>query len=267
MTEQQFKKYDEGKGFGFWWQFVLYALVGQLCWNIENQWFNTFLYTHITKDVSYVTAMVILSATLTCFSTFLFGTISDRTGKRQKWLGLGFIIWGFTTIAVGLCQYTVSWWGPAIAATMVVLFDGIMSFVGSIAYDCSFNTWTNDHTNKNNEGKIGWVLSVMPVIATILGTVVGGMIVQSEVKTYVDPVTGVVNTVGSNYQLLFILMGIAVIICGILAFIFTRDSSKVQKNIDGSFWHQFAQPFNFKKLKLIPNIKEMILACLVIAHK
>ena len=27
------------------------GLVGQLCWNIENQWFNTFVYAKIAKDL------------------------------------------------------------------------------------------------------------------------------------------------------------------------------------------------------------------------
>ena len=28
------------------------GLVGQLCWNIENQWFNTFVYAKIAKPVN-----------------------------------------------------------------------------------------------------------------------------------------------------------------------------------------------------------------------
>ena len=26
------------------------GIAGQLCWNIENQWFNTFVYAKIAKD-------------------------------------------------------------------------------------------------------------------------------------------------------------------------------------------------------------------------
>ena len=34
------------------------GLAGQLCWNIENQWFNTFIYAKIAKDPSIISWMV-----------------------------------------------------------------------------------------------------------------------------------------------------------------------------------------------------------------
>lgn len=256
--DNKLELYDNGKSVGFWWQFILFAICGQLCWNVENQWFNTFLYRKIIQDVDYVTAMVIVSATLTCFSTFLFGTISDRIGKRKKLIGWGNIIWGISTIAVGLTEFLVknnNVRTVVFAATMVVVLDGIMSFIGSIAYDCGFNVWVNDHTTTKNQGMIGWVLGVMPVIATILGTVVGGAIINANPD---DPHSG-------NYQALFISMGAFVIVCGILCLLFSKDKSDLKPRKNGSFWHQFATPFRFENIKSIPNFKEMILACLVIA--
>ncbi len=132
---------------------------------------------------------------------------------------------------------------------MVVALDGVMSFIGSIAYDCGFNVWVNDHTTSRNTGKIGWVLGVMPVLATILGTVLGGIIIGEN----------------DNYQALFITMGSFVILCGVLGLIFTKDKTGLKPAKNGSFWNQLATPFKFKKLKEMPNIKEMILACCVIA--
>ena len=46
------EKYDSGRGFSFWRQFIFLALCGQLCRNVENQWFNTFLYRKITQDAT-----------------------------------------------------------------------------------------------------------------------------------------------------------------------------------------------------------------------
>ena len=54
------------------------GLVGQLCWNIENQWFNTFVYAKIAKDPTIISWMVAISAIATTIATFLFGTLSDR---------------------------------------------------------------------------------------------------------------------------------------------------------------------------------------------
>lgn len=70
----------------FWFLMWGLGLAGQLCWNIENQWFNTFVYAKIAKDSSIVTLMVITSALVTTFSTFLFGTLSDRIGSRRRFV-------------------------------------------------------------------------------------------------------------------------------------------------------------------------------------
>ena len=252
------KKYDQGQGFKFTFTFLILCLCGQLCWNVENQWFNTFLYRKITQNVSYVTAMVIISATLTCISTFIFGAISDRRGKRKRLMGWGYIAWGASTILVGVCEYMtkIPFSTPAVAitvaATMVVALDGVMSFIGSIAYDAMFNAWTNDHTTEKNKGFIGTIYGIMPVIATILGTVAGGAVLAIGG----DP-TG-------NYQLLFWLMGLFVSISGILTLIFVKDRSNLKPQVEGSLIHQATASFRFKELKNLPNIKEMILACIVI---
>lgn len=59
------------------------GLVGQLCWNIENQWFNTFVYAKIAKDPTIISWMVAISAIATTIATFLFGTLSDRKASGK----------------------------------------------------------------------------------------------------------------------------------------------------------------------------------------
>ena len=34
------------------------GLAGQLCWNMENQWFNTFVYSKIGKNPSIITTQI-----------------------------------------------------------------------------------------------------------------------------------------------------------------------------------------------------------------
>ena len=244
------ERYDRGEGIHFWLQVILFTGIGQLCWNIENQWFALFLNAKVTLDVTYTTAMTIVSATLTLISSLLFGTIQDRKGKRQIYLGVGFILWGLSTILmyiaepianIGTHSYVI------LAAWLVVLIDGIMSFMGSIGYDSSVNIWINDHTTTKNKGTIGAIVGIMPVIATIVGTVVGGAIIGDN----------------QNYLLLFMCMGIGVIISGIICIIFTRDKKNLKPHKDGTFMHQLLSPFRFKELKDIPNIKELICSLLV----
>ena len=47
------------------------GIAGQICWNMENQWFNTFVYAKIAKDPTIISWMVGVSATATTISTFL----------------------------------------------------------------------------------------------------------------------------------------------------------------------------------------------------
>lgn len=52
------KKYGQMGAARFWFVIWGMGLAGQICWNIENQWFNTFVYAKISGDVNIVTSMV-----------------------------------------------------------------------------------------------------------------------------------------------------------------------------------------------------------------
>lgn len=224
------------------------GLAGQLCWNIENQWFNTFIYAKIAKDSNIVTLMVITSALVTTFATFFFGTLSDRRGTRRKFISIGYIVWGLFTIAFGLTEFistgavgTVSKMS-LLAAVLVILADDIMSFFGSMGNDSGYNAWTNDMTTDKNRGQIGAALATQPVIGTIVGTVVGGMLIGSD----------------DNYQRLFWVMGAFVIAMGVLSLLLLKDAPGLKPYKDGSFWHQFGKVFNFKSFF---SHKELVLVC------
>lgn len=239
------------------------GLAGQLCWNMENQWFNTFVYAKISGDVNIVTWMVIVSALVTTCSTFVFGTLSDRIGKRKLFVCLGYIIWGCATILFGLTEYArVSGIGALISLSgfLVVFTDAIMSFFGSMGYDCGYNVWVNDYTDDTNKGQIGAVLAVIPVIGTVVGTVVGGMLVNVG-----NPTVGTTayDPSRDNYQLLFWVMGIFVILVGLVSLFFVKDQKDLKPHKEGSFKEQLMSVFAFSSLNKNPHFKEMILACVV----
>lgn len=237
---------------GFWLLMWGLGLAGQLCWNIENQWFNTFVYAKIAKDSSIVTLMVITSALVTTFSTFLFGTMSDRRGTRRRFISIGYIAWGALTIAFGLTEFIADGSvgsGPkmaALAAVLVILVDNVMSFFGSMGNDSGYNVWSNDITTDKNRGQIGALLAILPVLGTIVGTVVGGMLIGEN----------------DNYQLLFWVMGLFVIAMGIVSLFFLKDAPGLAPRREGSFWQQFSSVF--KARGFFAN-KELILACITSA--
>ena len=239
------------------------GIAGQLCWNMENQWFNTFVYAKISGNVNIVTWMVIISALVTTISTFVFGTWSDRLGKRKVFVSAGYIIWGFTTILFGMTEYARDSGIGALAALsgfLVVLTDAIMSFFGSMGCDCGYNVWLNDHTDETNGGQVGAALAVLPVIATVIGTVVGGILINIGNPTVG---TDAYDPSQDNYQLLFWVMGLFVIIMGFASIFFMKDSPKLIPHKKDSFLKQLISVFQLDTLKANPNMKEMLLACCV----
>ena len=235
MSELQKKKTS---GFRMWTLIWGLGLAGQICWNMENQWFNTFVYTKIGKDPSIITGMLICSALATTFATFFFGTWADRTGKRRTFISVGYILWGIFTIAFGLTEF-ISKDLYVVAGISVVVADTVMSFFGSMGNDAGFNTWTTDILTDKNKGQIGAALATQPVLGTILGTVVGGLLVGED----------------NNYMRLFITMGVFVIIFGIISLIFLNEKDDVEPSKRGSFFRQFISVFNFREFF---KLKELV---------
>ncbi|SCX17420.1 Major Facilitator Superfamily protein [Lachnospiraceae bacterium YSD2013] len=230
---------------GFWGFVWALGLAGQLCWNMENQWFNTFVYEKIAKDPTIISWMVAISATATTISTFVTGTATDRRGRRRLAVSIGYILWGIFTILFGTTEFIMKGAGSGTASVLmtagvaVVAADAIMSFFGSMGNDSGFNAWMNDHMNERNKGQIGAALATQPIIGTIVGTVAGGMLIGSE----------------NNYMRLFVVMGAFVICCGIFSLVFMKDAPDLEPHIEGTFWQQFASVFNFKKYF---SLKELV---------
>ena len=197
---------------------------------MENQWFNTFVYAKIAKDPTIISWMVAISAIATTISTFLFGCVSDRKGKRKIFIAMGYILWGIFTIVFGLTQYLTNGSGTTtgsilmVAGIAVVLADAVMSFFGSMGNDIGFNTWINDHMDDNNRGQLGAALATQPVIGTIAGTVLGGMLVGAD----------------DNYMRLFLVMGLVVIAFGIYCLVRMEDAPQLQPSVRGTFSQQFS---------------------------
>ena len=238
--------------FLFWFLVWGLGIAGQICWNMENQWFNTFVYAKIAKDPTIISWMVGISACATTISTFLFGCVSDRTGKRKIFVSVGYIMWGIFTILFGLTEFITK--GEITndmklimtAGFAVVSADMIMSFFGSMGNDIGFNAWINDHMTDSNRGALGGALATQPIIGTILGTVVGGMLVGSD----------------NNYMRLFLVMGFIVIFFGIFSLVFMKDAESLRPSIRGKFFEQFLSIFNVKKYL---ELKELVWVNLTLA--
>ena len=225
-------KNNAKSGIGFWALIWLLGLAGQLCWNMENQWFNTFVYAKIAKDPTIISWMLAISAAATTVSTFLFGCVSDRKGNRKTLVSVGYILWGIFTILFGTTEFMNKGSNSALIgiAFAVVAADAIMSFFGSMGNDIGFNAWINDHMTPDNSGALGAALAVQPVIGTIVGTIAGGLLVGAD----------------DNYMRLFTVIGGSVILLGIISLFGMKDVDNLKPSIKGSFSEQFFSIFNLK---------------------
>jgi MFS family permease len=234
LKQIDLKREQKGKiGIGNWIIIWVAGLAGQLAWNIENQWFNSFVYAHIAPDPTIITWMVAVSAIVTTLSTFISGTGSDRLGRRKPFIVAGYILWGVFTICFGLTSFADGTVNNIVAlGSMVVVADALMSFFGSLGNDAGFNPWTTDISNEKNRGALGAVIAVQPVIATIVGSLLGGLIIEH-----------------LGYLYFFIIMGAFVVVIGVYCLFALKDSKTLKPNVDPKgYWHQFGQAFNFKLL-------------------
>jgi MFS family permease len=215
------------------WSLIwILGLAGQLCWNVENAWFNTFVYDKIAPNPTIISWMVGISATATTFATFFIGTMGDRRGKRKPFIAIGYILWGIFTITFGVSEFL-----PInsifAAGCFVVAMDAIMSFFGSVGYDSAFCAWTTDISNESNRGKVGGAFATMPVLATIFGSVVSGIIIDA-----------------LDFFAFFIIIGSIVSLIGVFS-IFTLQDAPTLKAVkdENGFWHQFISVFNYRTVR------------------
>lgn len=232
----------EKKGIGAlnWTLLIVIGFIAQIAWVIENNWFANFLYSDFGAQLGVVTAMTICSATATTFSALFFGTLSDRIGSRKKLIVWGSILWGIFTIAFGLTHYLRSaiYNDVMLIGVTIVAADTIMSFFGSMANDAGYNAWYADMMDDSNSGQIGTVAATLPVIGTLVGTLVGGMFVTN-FATAANPQMG--------YIVFFSAVGVITIIIGIASAFLLKDAPTLRPVKDGSFRKQFASTFNVKR--------------------
>ncbi|MCP4752130.1 MAG: MFS transporter [Proteobacteria bacterium] len=159
-----------------WAVVVLLGLSGQIAWNVENSWFNTFVFDTITPDPKPIAVMVAVSAVVATLTTLLMGTLSDRIGKRKPFILIGYVFWALSTIA-----YPMSSWAGTVqlAIFLVVLLDAVMTFFGSTANDAAFNAWVTDITDETNRGTAEGVLIILPILAVILGMGLSGLLIDT----------------------------------------------------------------------------------------
>ena len=183
----------------FWLSLIIFSLVGQIAWVMENMYLNVFIYQRFAATAEQISAMVGASSVAATVTTLLIGALSDKLGKRKLFICGGYLCWGVSIWSFALINVLA----PAAAAgaaavslgvTLVILVDCIMTFFGSAANDAAFNAWLTDSTDETNRGAAEGINSMMPMLA-ILVVFGGAMFLDPESASYWNIIFGVIGTV------------------------------------------------------------------------
>lgn len=228
-----------------WTSILLFGLIGQIAWVVENMYFSRFMQNEITRAPYATTLMVVFSAIFATVSTLIGGALCDRTGKRKLYICWGYVIWGFTIMMFALVPMKPSADKVLPMVILVVVMDCVMSVIGSISNDASFNTWITDISNTANRARVDTVLAVMPLVA--LAVVFGGF----------DSLTNESATT-SDWKKFFLILGIIPTVGGILGLFIMKDKEGITADKNNTFWSDFTYSL---KPSVIKNNK-MLYVCL-----
>ena len=158
----------------FFASLLIFSFVGQIAWVVENMYFNVFIYKMFRASADDIALMVEASAVAATLTTIFIGALSDRMQKRRIFMCAGYIAWGVSILAFALVRADLisSVFGAAanasaIAVTVVIILDCVMTFFGSSANDAAYNAWLTDMTDETNRGRAEGINSMMPLLAVI----------------------------------------------------------------------------------------------------
>ncbi|MBQ8389299.1 MAG: MFS transporter [Clostridia bacterium] len=245
MHEKRFGKKE-------WLVLVLFGLIGQIAWSVENMYFNLFVFETVAPSLNTVTLMVQLSGIVATLATLVAGTLSDKVGNRRSFISWGYAIWGVTVALFGFLSPELTQsllgcgLGKAVSITLVavVVADCVMTLFDSTANDACFNAWVTDNTESSFRGKVEGVLSILPLLAMLI--VAGGFGI-------------IVEMVG--YPAVFLGLGAVISVCGICGIFTLKDSPSLRRS--GGFKDIL---YGFRPSVVKGNAPLYVTLCLVLVY-
>jgi len=215
-----------------WSAIIILGFLGSLAWGVENQYFNTFLYNNVTPDPRPISWMVAASAITATLASIFMGALSDRLRHRwgrKPFLLIGYVLWGVTTAAFP----TAAFFHPiGLAIFMAILFDCIMTFLGSSANDSVFHAYVADITTTDNRGKVMGVLEILTWVALLFVYGGAGIIIDK-----------------LGYFAFFYIVGGMVFVLGLIASVLLKEDKTTAPVVQESYFKQVISTFRGSSLK------------------
>ena len=229
----------------FYLTLVIFSLIGQVAWVVENMYFNVFIYKMFNASAEAISAMVSASAVAATVTTLLIGALSDKLGKRKLFICGGYLIWGVTIWCFALIRLdvinaifpaTVSAAAMGVLATIVM--DCVMTFFGSAANDACFNAWLTDVTDETNRGAAEGINAMMPLVAILV--VFGGFM-------------GFDLNLPESWSIIFGVIGSVVLVIGVAGFFLIQDVP-IQTGDNQNYFANIFYGFRPRVVRQNPNL-------------
>lgn len=206
----------------FYLTLVIFSLVGQIAWVIENMYFNVFIYKMFNAQASDISLMVGASAVAATLTTVFMGALSDKIGKRKIFMCAGYILWGVSILTFALIRediisktFTFVSSAASVGISAVIIMDCVMTFFGSTANDACFNAWLTDSTTGSDRGSAEGINSMMPLIAILV--VFGGFM-------------GFDLDKANSWSAIYIIIGAVVTFIGIAGFFIIEEPGFIKRD-------------------------------------
>ena len=218
----------------FYLALIIFSLVGQVAWVVENMYLNVFIYKMFNASADAISDMVKASAVAATVTTLLIGALSDKIGKRKLFICGGYILWGisiwsFAAIRMDVINalFPAAVSAASLGVSLVIIMDCVMTFFGSSANDACFNAWLTDSTDETNRGAAEGINSMMPLVAILV--VIGGFM-------------GVNQDLPNSWTLIFGVIGTVVLVLGIAGFFLIEEKpvrTEENQNYFGNIFYGF----------------------------
>ena len=142
----------------FWVSMLVFGLMGQVAWVVENMYFNVFIYKMFHATAGQISAMVMASAVMAALTTIVMGALSDKVGRRKAFMSYGYMLWGVSIIIFAYIRNVM----------LTIVMDCVMTFFGSTANDAAYNAWLTDRGDSTNRGRIEGMNSMMPLVSVLV---------------------------------------------------------------------------------------------------
>lgn len=213
---------------------LLFGLMGQIAWVVENMYFNVFIYKMFNASASDISTMVMASAVVAALTTIIMGALSDKLGKRKAFMSFGYIIWGISIITFAYIR----------SITLTIVMDCVMTFFGSTANDAAYNAWLTDKGDSSNRGIIEGLNSMMPLVSILV--VFGGFMSFN------------LNEI-SAWKTIYYIIGIVTTIIGIVGLFVIEDIKDLKKS-ESSIFKTIAYSFEISTIKKNLDLYLVLLA-------